>query len=98
MLLDQWRKKAQLYKSNTLFVPLGDDFRYDKSDEWDNQFNNYFKMFNYMNSHPELGIEVMIVLQNHKILIFKKCSMQFRGLVKDMNLVIILGNFFLFLN
>lgn len=57
-IIDQWKKKATLYRSNSVFAPLGDDFRYDKTDEWDLQYVNYQKIFDYLNSHPELGVEV----------------------------------------
>ncbi|CAH2045689.1 unnamed protein product, partial [Iphiclides podalirius] len=58
LILDQWRKKAQLYRSNVVMVPLGDDFRYDRSNEWDNQYQNYDAIIDYINNKDAWNTEV----------------------------------------
>ncbi|XP_064621444.1 alpha-mannosidase 2x-like [Lineus longissimus] len=56
-LLDEFRAKAEHFRHNIILYPLGDDFRFDREIEWDQQYVNYNKLFNYMNSRKDWNID-----------------------------------------
>lgn len=57
-LWEQYQKKAQLYRSNVLLVPHGDDFRYASLKEWDVQLGNMEKLMTYMNGDKDMNVKV----------------------------------------
>ncbi|XP_041987608.1 alpha-mannosidase 2 [Aricia agestis] len=52
-LIEEYERIGSLTPHNVVLVPLGDDFRYEYSMEFDAQYINYMKMFNYINSHKD---------------------------------------------
>uniref|UniRef100_A0A2M3ZE22 Alpha-mannosidase n=1 Tax=Anopheles braziliensis TaxID=58242 RepID=A0A2M3ZE22_9DIPT len=56
-IVDQWRKKSRLYRTRNVLIPLGDDFRYTTSNEWQAQRVNYERLFEYINNEPSLNVE-----------------------------------------
>ncbi|XP_031624640.1 alpha-mannosidase 2 [Contarinia nasturtii] len=53
LLLEQYAKAATLYPHNVAFVPLGDDFRYNREKEVEQQYTNYKLLIDYINAHPD---------------------------------------------
>ena len=55
-----YHKKGGLYRSGVVLIPVGDDFRYMTEIEWDQQYENYLKIIQYVNSKPEYNTKVKI--------------------------------------
>ncbi|KAH8359520.1 hypothetical protein KR093_007364 [Drosophila rubida] len=84
LLVDQWKKKAELYRTNVLLVPLGDDFRYKQNTEWDVQRVNYEKLFEHINGHSTLNVEAQFgTLQDYFDAVHSVAGQSFPSLSGD---------------
>lgn len=50
-LVGEYSRTGSLFPHNVVLMPLGDDFRYNVEVEWDQQYVNYKKIMDYVNSH-----------------------------------------------
>jgi alpha-mannosidase II len=62
LLLDQYRKKSQLFggdlNHNVVLVPLGGDFYYESINEARSQFSNYERLIDYINLNKSMNANV----------------------------------------
>ena len=61
-LWSQLRKKSELYQSDVVLMPHGDDFRYNIEAEWNDQFNNLDKLMDYINNRPDMNMKVFTLI------------------------------------
>ncbi|XP_055353535.1 alpha-mannosidase 2x-like [Paramacrobiotus metropolitanus] len=71
-LIDQFRKVAYLYPHNILLIPLGMDFRWSNTFEWDSKYGNFKKMADYLNSDPKFRVHIQFgTFKNYYDAVFK---------------------------
>ncbi|XP_013414092.1 alpha-mannosidase 2 isoform X2 [Lingula anatina] len=58
LAVSQYRMKSQHYRHNVIFVPIGDDFRYNHLVEWDQQYQNYKKLIDFVNSKENWNVKM----------------------------------------
>ena len=49
-MLEQYGRTGSLLPHNVVLVPLGDDFRYNNAAEFDQQYNNYMQIMEFINT------------------------------------------------
>ena len=53
LLLEQYGRTGSLFPHNVVLVPLGDDFRYNNAAEFDQQYNNYMQLMEFINQRQD---------------------------------------------
>lgn len=53
LLVKQYQDTASLFPHNVAFVLVGGDFTYNVDIEFEQQYVNYKKLIDYVNSHPD---------------------------------------------
>lgn len=52
-LMGQYRRTASLTRHNIVVTGLGNDFEFENALEWDQQYQNYQKLFNFINTNQD---------------------------------------------
>lgn len=84
LLLEQYGRTGSLFPHNVVMMPVGDDFRYGHDVEWEQQYKNYKKLFDYINEHRDLyNTEVSFGVPSDYFIAVKERMRDFKTLKGD---------------
>lgn len=84
LLMEQYARTASLYPHNVALIPIGDDFRYNKEKEVEQQYTNYKKLIDYINAHKSVyGAEISFGLPKDYFRSVRERHEQFPSLKGD---------------